>query len=173
MSRIYIIGVSGTGKSTLAKELGKREIFAIDIDFVPNLCHWRNKKTKVEAEYSYGIGKDWLDAHEWICDQGKLEKLLNEQKGGVVVFGLAANQGDFLKLFDKVFLLHCREEVFLHRLTTRSGDNEFAKDKSEQKHILSWYKDFEKDMLTKGAIPINGEQSTHQVADEIMAKIRT
>ena len=98
---------------------------------------------------------------------------MNNAAGLVVVLGIASNQEDFLKIFDKVFLLHCREEIFIHRLKTRTGDNEFAKEKSEQDHILSWYKEWEKKMLDAGAIPINSEESTGDVADEILSKIKT
>jgi dephospho-CoA kinase len=169
--KFYVTGVSGTGKSTLTAELNKRGLLAFDIDTVDGLCYWRNKETRDVAHYEYGIGKDWLDAHEWICDQEKLEKLLNNQLGSIVVPGLASNQNDFLNLFDKIFLLQCKEETFLYRLTTRDGDNLFAKDKSEQAHILSWYKDFEKNMLENGAIVINSENSTDIMADEIMKKL--
>ncbi|PIR97266.1 MAG: hypothetical protein COT91_02300 [Candidatus Doudnabacteria bacterium CG10_big_fil_rev_8_21_14_0_10_41_10] len=44
MSKYYITGISGTGKSTLAEELKKRGFFTIDIDIEKDLCCWRNKK---------------------------------------------------------------------------------------------------------------------------------
>lgn len=171
MSKIYITGVSGTGKSTLAEELTKRGVVSFDIDAVSELCHWRNRQTKQRAEYQYGIGKDWLEAHEWICDQHKLEELLAGQSGDVAVLGLASNQDDFLSMFEKVFLLRCKEETFLHRLSTRDGENQFAKDKSEQEHILSWYKEFEDSMLKSGAIAIDSEETIQQMADSIMMAI--
>ncbi|MBI3335917.1 MAG: AAA family ATPase, partial [Candidatus Portnoybacteria bacterium] len=139
MPKIYITGVSGTGKSTLAKELNRLGIFAIDMDTVEGLCHWRNKKTGERTYYYSGIGRDWIEAHEWLCDIEKLKKLLKKD-GLVAVLGLASNQDEYLNLFDKVFLLHCGEKTFLHRLNTRKGKDEFARDPSEQEHILSWYK---------------------------------
>src|SRR3989344_7767959 len=120
MSKIYITGISGVGKSTLGIELNKRGIISFDLDAIKGLCHWQHKSTKERAHYYTGIGKDWLDAHDYICDQKKLEALLSEQKGNVAVLGLASNQDDFLSLFDKLFLLHCKKEVFLHRLNTRN-----------------------------------------------------
>jgi broad-specificity NMP kinase len=173
MNKFYITGVFGTGKSTLATELEKRSVTAFDIDSVAGLCHWRNRATHERADYQYGIGKDWLDAHEWICDTEKLKSLLNGANGNVVVLGLASNQDSFLNLFNKVFLLRCRQETFLHRLSTRNGENQFAKDKSEQEHILSWYKDFEANALKNGAIPIDtDENSAVDIADEILTLIK-
>jgi broad-specificity NMP kinase len=170
MSNFFITGVSGTGKSTLAEELGKRNVAVFDIDSVPRLCHWRNRATHEKADYQYGIGKDWLDAHEWICDVEKLKKLLDGVAGNAVVVGLASNQDDFLNLFDKIFLLRCKRETFLSRLSTRDGDNQFAKEKSEQEHILSWYEDFETKTIKQGAAPLDtDENSPVKIADKIIA----
>ena len=171
-SRFYITGISGTGKSTLAKELGKQGVTAFDIDSVPGLCHWRDRATHEKADYQYGIGKDWLDAHEWICDPEKLKGLLDQAIGKTVVLGLASNQDSFLSFFGKVFLLHCRRETFLQRLSTRDGDNQFAKDKSEQEHILSWYEDFESRLVQQGAIPIDtDENSISDTASKIIVQM--
>ena len=137
MSKIYITGISGTGKSTLAKELSQRGVVVFDIDAVEGLCHWRHKETHKDAHYRYGIGGEWLEAHEWICDMEMLQKLLNTENGHVVVVGCASNQNEFLYLFDKIFLLQCKEETFLQRLSTRDGDNQFAKEKSEQGIVLA------------------------------------
>ncbi len=167
MCKIFITGVSGVGKSTLGLELIKRGVPCFDLDEVQDLCHWRNKKSGERAKYTTGIGKDWLEAHEYICDKEKLEKILSKQKDDVAVLGLALNQENFLSLFDKIFLLHCKEEVFLHRLNTREG-NQFAKDKSDQEWLLSWYKGFEANALKQGAIAVNAGRSTSEIADEII-----
>ena len=157
----------------MAKELINRGIVAFDIDTVEGLCHWRNRNNARRADYQPGIGKDWIEAHEWICDVEKLEKLLTEHGDTVVAVGIASNQDKYLYLFDKIFLLHCSEEIFLQRLTMREGDNEFAKDPSEQQQILTWYKDFEKHMLEQGAIPINTEAPLSEVVDKIFSEIRS
>ena len=128
--------------------------------------------TGKEADYRPGIGKDWIDAHEWLCDPAKLKELLDKHGDPVAVVGCASNQDDYLGLFDKIFLLHCKEETFLHRLRTREGDDEFARDKSEQEQVLSWYKDFENKMLTRGAVPVNTEDPIDVVVDKIAAEIR-
>ncbi len=171
MNKFYITGVSGTGKSTLVEELCKRGVRALDIDEIDNLCHWKNKISGEKAQYQYGIGKDWLEAHDYTCEVVELKKLLDTQRNtSVIIAGVASNQDEYLNLFNKVFLLHCQEETFLHRLNARDN-NEFAKEKSEQEHVLSWYKEFEDKMRKKGAIPISTEGSISGVADQIMSYI--
>ncbi len=175
MRKFYITGVSGVGKSTIIKELRKKGFAAIDIDSVPGLCHWQHKLTSKEGVYKYGIGRDWLEAHNYICDPSKLKKLIDKQKsvkGAVVVAGLASNQDDYLDLFDRIFLLHCDKKLFLHRLSTRKG-NEFARDKSGQEHVLSWYKKFESDMRKRGVISINTKNPINVVVGKITNKIRS
>lgn len=173
MPAYYLTGVSGVGKSAVVKQLNQRGILSYDIDSVPGLCHWRNKTTGKRADYYSGIGRDWLEAHEWICDIRLLEKLIPAGEKNVVIAGLASNQDEFLSLFSKIFLLHCKEEIFLRRLSARSEDNDFAKDKDEQKHILSWYREFEKKMLDGGAVSINTEDSISAVVEKIITGIKT
>lgn len=171
MYKYYITGVSGVGKSAVIKELKRRGVAAFDIDEEKNLCRWRHKKTGEKAEYQYGIGREWLEAHDYVCDPMKLKKLMNRYQGKVIVAGLASNQDEFLDLFDKVFLLHCSEKTFLNRLKTRKT-NEFAREKSEQEHILSWYKDFEEKMLRLGVVPIGTEKSLETVVDCIVSEMQ-
>ena len=165
--KFYLTGVSGVGKSTLVEELKKREISGFDIDYIEGLCSWKNKATGSEGIYQYGIGRDWLEAHDYFCDTAKLKQLLNEHKGDLVVSGLASNQDEYLELFDKIFLLRCSPETFISRLNSRK-ENQFAKEKQEHEHILGWYKNYEKEMLKKGAIPINTDRPLTVIADKIV-----
>lgn len=166
MSKIYVTGIPGSGKSTLAQELNKRRVPAFDVDKIPGLCQWQDRKTHEWDVYrEEGMGRAWVEAHEWVCDPEKMKKLLTKADT-IVVLGIPSNQELYLGLFDKLFLLQCPERTFLHRLTTR--DNEFfGKDKTEQGHILVWYKKFEERMINAGATPINTEQPIEVVADII------
>jgi len=171
MRKFCITGAPGVGKSTVIEELNKRGIKAFDADAVDGLCQWKNETLSENVEYHPGIGKDWLDKNNYICDVAKLKEIIDKHDGVVVVAGVVSNQEEFLKLFDKVFLLRCDEEVFLHRLNTRDA-NDFGKDKSDQDHILGWYKDFEANMINYGAIPIDTNVPLKNVVDKIISEIQ-
>ena len=171
MKKNYITGVSGTGKSAIAEELNKRGIYTIDIDSSElDLCHWRNNKTQEKVYFEFGMDKDWMEAHGWYCDIEKLKKLLDVQRDIIFVVGLATNQNEYLNLFDKIFLLQCKEETFLERLETRTS-NDFGKHPLEKGYILDFYKNFEKAMLEKGVFVVNAEEPLDVVMENIISKI--
>ena len=172
MKRYYITGIAGTGKSAVGAEFKKLGYEVYDIDAVESLCHWQHKETGIEAKYNTGVGKEWLEAHDWICDEEKLRELLarNPEKDTIVV-GIAYNQDKFISLFNKVFLLYCSPETFIKRIGTRSDGNNFGKDKSEQEQLLEWYQDFQQRMENLGAIPINTEIPLEGVVENIRRAI--
>ncbi|MEI7810745.1 MAG: AAA family ATPase [bacterium] len=171
MKKIYITGISGTGKSAIAEELNKKGIYTIDVDSDKhNLCSWKNKETKENVYFEYGMGLDWMEDHGWYCDIEKLKGMLNVPEDIIVVVGLTTNQNEYLNLFDKVFLLQCSEETFLNRLKTRTS-NDFGKHPLEENYILNMYKDLEKDLIEKGAIAINAEGPIETVVGSIISKI--
>ena len=86
------------------------------------------------------------------------------------ISGLPSNRRELLDLFNKVFLLQCREKTFLERINKRTS-HDFGKHILEQENILSWYKDFEADMLERGASPINTDRPLVDVVEEILSKI--
>jgi len=171
MKKFYITGISGVGKSSVSELLNERGIFSIDIDAVKGLCHWRNKKTFEKAHWYSGIGEEWLEAHDWICDTEKLIQLLDQDKDIIVVVGNSSNQQGYLDLFDKVFILRCSPETFTDRINNRTN-NDYGKHEIEQKRILSWYKNFEDRLIKQGAIPINTEESLDIIVDRIVGYIK-
>lgn len=171
MKRFYITGMSGVGKSSVSELLNQRGIYSIDIDAVEGLCSWVNRDTHEASKWQPGIGSAWLNVHDWVCDKSKLIKLMDRNENIVVVVGSASNQTEYLNLFDKVFLLHCDEEIFIKRIKKRTN-NDFGKHKSEEKKILNWFKNFEEEMLNKGAVYINTNPPLAKVVDQIVSKLR-
>ncbi len=170
MKKVFITGISGTGKTTIARELNSRGIYSISVDEVEGLCHWENKSTKIKVDYDTELNKEFIEAHEWMCDIDFLKRLLQE-KPDVVVLGSTENQNEFLNLFDKILLLQCSPETFIKRLVGRT-DNDFGKDKGAQELILSWYKEFESKLLKKGAVSIDVEKPLEEVVESIIKEIQ-
>lgn len=173
MKKIYITGVSGVGKTTTAEALEKMGFHYIDLDRDEDrITQWKNKESGEISHWQPGIGLDFFKNNKYICEKETLVRLMNEYTGEnpIVVVGLTDNQSEFLDLFDTVFLLHCDEKVFIKRIIDRVN-NDFGKHESEQKMILKWYKDFEKEILEKGAIPIDTEISLDKVVQNIINKI--
>jgi dephospho-CoA kinase len=165
--KIYVTGVSGTGKSTLVRELTARGVNAIDLD--EGFCHWRKREDGGRVLWEPGRDDAWYDAHGWICEIASLKDALEEQEDAVVV-GLSSNQDQYWKLFDRVYVLTASAETIIHRLNTRV-DNEYGKHPREQKRLLAWHKTFEKEMIEKGAFPLDGERPVEDVADDIVAAL--
>jgi dephospho-CoA kinase len=169
MKRYYITGVSGVGKSSVAEKLAQKGIPTLDIDSIKGLCHWVNNDTREIVQWSPGRSDEWYKKHKYICNKEKLINLMNKHKDIVVVAGLAYNRSELWNLFDRIFLLHCNEKIFIKRITERKNHN-FGKHILEKENILSWYKDFEKEMLKNGAIPINTDRPFANIIDEIVSK---
>lgn len=169
MKNFFITGISGTGKSSILEKLKEKKIYTIDIDEINGLCQWINNNTLKIEKWEPGMTNEWYHDHKYICDKKKLIDLMNKSKDRVVVAGLPSNRRELLELFDKVFLLQCREETFLKRIKERTS-HDFGKHILEQENIFSWYKDFEIDMLERGAIAINTDQPLEDVVEEVISK---
>lgn len=165
--KIYITGISGTGKTSIAKELEAKGFFAISVDEIPGLCHWRHKENKEPAGFDSELTKEFIEAHEWVCDAERLKELMGD-KENVFVLGITSNQNEYLNFFDKILLLQCSPEVFIQRINSREN-NDFGKDEGAQETILGWYKDFEKKMLEIGAVPVSVDRHLDEVVAEVIS----
>ena len=172
MKRFFITGISGVGKSSVAEKLTQRGISSIDIDDTEGLCRWVNNDTLETDQWHHGMTDEWYQKHKYICDKEKLINLMSNYKDTVVVVGLPSNHNELLYLFDKVFLLYCKEEIFLKRIEDRTS-HDFGKHVLDRQNILSWYKNFEEKMLGKGAIAINTEESLDEVVSKVIKYIKS
>lgn len=169
MSKIYITGISGTGKTTIANLLREKGIKSYSIDEIPGLSYWENKLDGKKVDYEAKLDRAFIDSHVWVCDTEQLKDLIDHE-GTVVVLGLAENQHEFLSLFDKVILLQCKPQTFLKRILERK-DNVFGQEKSAQEYLLNTYESFENDMIKDGAIPVNAEEPLDIVLKSIINEI--
>lgn len=170
MKKIFITGISGTGKTAVTAALQNVGYRAISLDEEPGLCHWYDKINKKRVTYRAVLDKEFISAHEWICDEDKLRQLLDSNSVPVFVLGMAENQAELLPLFDTILLLSCRPEIFIARIMQRE-DNEFGQEESAQKYILETYQKFEKGMVEAGAVRIDAEPAIPEVVAAILRTV--
>jgi shikimate kinase len=135
--------MSGTGKTTLLRELARRGHTTIDTDY----GGW------------VGPGGDW--------DEPRMAALLAGHTH-LVVSGTVANQGRFYDRFDHVILLSAPLDVILARVAGRP-DNPYGKSPRDRAEIESNLRDVEP-LLRRGATrELDARRPLTDLADEVEA----
>ncbi len=169
--KTLITGVAGTGKSTIAKTLRQKNIFAVDFSDVKDMCFWQDVKTGEKVEYSPVHSHEWFLTVKRICDINVLKQILAKREDVVIAGVASGNINEYLPLFDKVILLQCGAQENIHRLLTRNNPSGYGKTEIEQKDNIEWQKNFDPQLLSYGAIPVNTEGDFVAVVDKIIALI--
>ena len=112
MKRVLITGMSGTGKSSVIRELAARGYRAHDLD-TPEWSEWVD--AAVSDTLTPAEGKDWV----WREDRVR-ELLSTPEDGTLFVGGCAENMKRLFSLIDTVILLSAPIETIMQRLAARS-----------------------------------------------------
>lgn len=124
-SRILITGMSGTGKSAVLAELGRRGYRVVDTDD-PG---WREYR-------AYAEPTDEAHRGEWLWVEDRMTALLDSDDGrSLFVQGCVRNQSKFYDRFDAVVLLSAPADVILDRVARRAT-NSYGKTPLERAMIL-------------------------------------
>ncbi len=156
--RNYLVeGVSGTGKSSVCKELLNRGYVAIDGD--KELAYQGNPET--------GERVDGFSHEHHIWDIEKVESIVADKGARTTFFcGGSRNFGKFIHIFDEVFVLDVDVDTLQNRLDGRP-ENAWGKQKSERDLILELHQT--KADIPRDGILIDATQPLEQVVDEIIA----
>ncbi len=171
MGKYLITGVSGTGKTTIAKEMQRLGYSAFDTDSVPKLAAWIERATGKQRPKEFNSAKDWVDRYDWLWDEKCLRELLESQNEPLFFCGSSANQENFYSLFTQVFLLEIDDLSLQHRLLQSKRDHEFGRRPGEMEVILGWYKDFQEKTKSSGAIVIDATESLKKVIHLILDQV--
>lgn len=171
MAKVLITGLSGTGKTTVAKELEKRGIAAFSVDEMEDMCWWvRRDNGEVFEGDIVDFTLDFFNEHLYVCRMDVIKDIL-EKHEDVAIFGYWGDINDHLHWFDKVIFLTCKPETFLARINQRE-DNDFGKGKDMQEWLVNWQPQYEKELLEKGAMPINTEKPVEEIVEQVIQEIK-
>ncbi|MDL2344278.1 AAA family ATPase [Deinococcus sp. MIMF12] len=117
--RVLITGMSGTGKSSVIRELARRGFRAVDTD----TDGWSEWTTDAEGQ------------PDWVWREAPMRDLLAEEARPLFVCGCKSNQGALYGGFDRVVLLSAPADVLLARVQART-DNPYGQTPGERALIL-------------------------------------
>ena len=151
MKRVLITGMSGTGKSTLLDELGRRGFPVVDTDV---------------GGYIHRVGDEYL----WRGP--RIEELLSRTWPAGVVFvqGTVRNQVAFYPRFDHIVLLSAPQEVLLSRLQVRT-DNPYGKTPAEVAEVLDNLRHVEPLLRAAASLEIVTTSPVDEIADAVLAHV--
>jgi shikimate kinase len=131
MKRILLTGMSGTGKSTVVRELAARGYRAVDVDN-DEFSQWVEIKNSTGAEITPVDGN-----RDWMWREDRIQDLLSTQEADVLfVSGCAENMPQFFPQFDLIILLSAPASVIVQRLRDRTT-NHYGKQPDEVARVLS------------------------------------
>ncbi|MFC4337533.1 AAA family ATPase [Salininema proteolyticum] len=162
MKCVLITGLSGTGKSSLLRELSERGFRVVDTDF----DGWR-----VPPD---GSAPDSTVARpDWIWDGDRMRELLTEEVDGVLfVSGCVDNQGEFRDLFDEVILLSVPEQTVRERLSSRAADV-YGGSPADLERELKLREEVEPLLRESATLELDTSGSLEVLADEVVGYIST
>ena len=160
--RNYLIeGVSGTGKTTVCRELQQRGYRAINGD----------RERANQGDPDTGEPTGGLKHEHHIGDVGKVKALVANHDDAVTFFcGGSRNFSKFIELFDGVFVLEVDLETLNRRLHERP-DDEWGGKQSERDLIVHLHRT--KEDVPKGGTVIDATRPLARVVDEILRHIET
>ena len=173
MPLYYVTGVSGSGKSTVRRELKARGYKAPGVD-EEGYGNWVDRTTGEVVPYPHDDKNldfhDWYKRHEWEISLEKIMPLKEQaEREHIPIFLCGAASGDSKAwhLFDKVIALVVDADTLEHRIRTRA-ENDYGKTPEELALILKWHGKFNEDYHKFGAEIIDATRPLDEVVDAIL-----
>ncbi len=166
MKRVLLTGLSGTGKSTMIRELAALGYKAVDLDS-KDWSTWTNYvRTPQELGSPVKPGRDWV----WREDRVQ-ELLCTDDADILFVSGCAENMVQFYPQFDHIILLSAPPTVMAERLKYRSN-NSYGKHPDEVERILGQVETIEPLLRKSADYEIATTISVDRVVDEIISFVK-
>jgi shikimate kinase len=152
MKRVLVMGMSGVGKSTVARSLTELGFKAVDVDY-DGYCD-------VDEQGSY----------RWNVDRMQ-ELLTTEDTEVLFVVGSCERQVLFYPQFDHIVLLSAPVDVVLERIASRTG-NPFGKTPGERAKVLADIEVVEPKMRRAATHEIDTRRPVAEVVDELVSLVQ-
>jgi shikimate kinase len=166
MKRILLTGMSGTGKSTVIRELAARGYTAVDADG-DEFSQW------VEVDGSSGVEVSPVDGNrDWVWREERMQDRLSTEDTDVLfVSGCAENMPKFFPQFDLIVLLSAPASVLVERLRTRTT-NQYGKGPEEVARVLSLVKSVEPRLRRAAAYEIDTSAPLEEVVVTLLRLVQ-
>jgi dephospho-CoA kinase len=167
MSAFLITGNPGSGKTSIANELSRRGLAAVDTDLS---AHWETT-SGVPVNQPEQASDEWLLSHRWVWSRTRIEEMIRPQLAAgqhIFLCGIAMNQRDMRDLFTTVFLLSIDHETQLTRLGTPANAHRNA---AQRTQILEGRPSFEREMRAVGAVVLDGSQPIPDLVSRILHEV--
>lgn len=170
MLAYLITGNPASGKSTLAAELRRRGLTAVDTD---ELASWADD-AGMAVDQPADADDQWRLAHRWVWSRTRIERSIVQVAGvadSVFFCGIAQNQTEMLDLFEQVFLLAIDEDTQLARLAMASRAASPDRTEAIRKQIAAGRCAFQSQMLALGAVRLDATASPDLIADTLLTHL--
>lgn len=169
----FITGISGSGKTTVARKLVELGEIALDSKIQKGLFYFADKDGNQPGDYQPN-NNDWMEKYHWILNKPIFDNLVEQNNTAKRVF-LCGGADDLIQYWpqgEEVFLLKVDGETMLKRLREEKRDNSFGKDKQTQDRLLERLDRFQDKMVRLGAIPIDAKKSVDEIIKIILEQAK-
>ncbi|HEU5315043.1 MAG TPA: AAA family ATPase [Chloroflexota bacterium] len=172
MRRVLLTGLSGTGKSTLVRELAARGYKAIDLDG-DAWSHWVEvpEDPAGPAPLSPDSPARVWQTRDWLWREDLVRDLLATEDAPILfVSGCAPNQSAFRRQFDHVVLLTAPPPVIVNRLATRTT-NDYGKHPDELARVLEQVQSVEPLLRRSASHEVDTSAPLDDVVEQILSHV--